>query len=454
MPTPLSDIGKMRELSEEEKKRINRIRFFEGGEAAELEKKYREKEKERQAGLTAISQSSGSQFQDPMALSDEDKSKVQRTRFWQGTIPALNREESIKQDNLKKASLNMLSGIGSQDEGNQMPTDQGQNYDTTRSQLFRLGLAEQPEVKAYLAEQERIKGIQSKQADIEKTKEQIETLADQLPEEYNVLRATLRTIVRSGTIEGVLADVLKNISEGGQGDVDLKQGIEKEGVLQQNRMDLENLKFEHDKALKGIEQSMRTQNEKNEKEKPLFKQFGANEKEQINDINKSFLLLDNVLGKIDKLDEGKIKGFITQLKKDKRVFTDPETQELATAYTMLTQSLMKQIQGSRPSDYDAIIFQTATGEKSYSKENMKAALKSIGSYAAANAGTFKNNMSKGYEVEPQRIEELFHPTANKYIKTGSFSDEETHKISSDDEYDKLPSGTEFIGPDGVKRRKP
>lgn len=147
---------------------------------------------------------------------------------------------------------------------------------------------------------------------------------------------------------------------------------------------------------------------------PIFEQLGQSDKDQINLINNSFGMLDRVAKKVEKLEPGKVEGFLRALRGEKEVLKDPELQSLFSAYTLLSQSLTKQIQGSRPSDYDALIFEKATGKRALSKENMIAALNEVGGFARDNFDSFVNGLSQGLRVDRGEIENLFLDVTRDY----------------------------------------
>jgi len=174
------------------------------------------------------------------------------------------------------------------------------------------------------------------------------------------------------------------------------------------------LSFKSDLERKTLAEKELRDRKKTENQ-PIFDTLSEKEKTYVFDANSTFQNLDNVMSIVDKLDEGKLKGFIRAVQGKVEVLKDPEVQKLYSAYQMLTGAITKQIQGARPSDYDAIKYEMATGQRSISKENMKAALGMIGKYVSAQTNSVRNTISKGYSVEPSVIDGLFSDTVHRYL---------------------------------------
>jgi small-conductance mechanosensitive channel len=173
---------------------------------------------------------------------------------------------------------------------------------------------------------------------------------------------------------------------------------------------------EMEKLKSDIKQKEAAAEEEELKTSPLFTQMSEKEKTYVFDANSTFQNLDNVYRIVKKLDEGKLKGFIRAVQGKKEVLKNPEVQELYSAYQMLTGAITKQIQGARPSDYDAVKYEMATGQRAISKENMKTALDMIANYVAAQTNSVKRSLSVGYGFDENRVNDLFGNTAQKYLK--------------------------------------
>jgi hypothetical protein len=190
-------------------------------------------------------------------------------------------------------------------------------------------------------------------------------------------------------------------------------GLDKRKMdLQERQLDIAENKYqmEMDKLKKKVAEK---------KTAPLFEAMSEKEKTYVFDANSTFQNIDNVYRIVNGLDEGKLKGFIRAVQGKSEVLKDPEVQELYSAYQMLTGAITKQIQGARPSDYDAIKYEMATGQRAISKENMKAALDMISNYVAAQTNSVKRSLSKGYGFDPNKVDDLFGETANKYLNKES-----------------------------------
>jgi len=203
-------------------------------------------------------------------------------------------------------------------------------------------------------------------------------------------------------------------------------------------------------------------NEKKDKDdaskNPLFETFSEKEKTYFIDANSTFQNIENVRSIVKKLPKGKLNGFIRAVSGSKEVLKDPAIQKLYSSYQMLTGAITKMIQGSRPSDYDAIKYEMATGQRAISQENMEVALNMISDYISAQTNGTIQSLSAGYEVDAERMRKVLTPLSNKFLTeavTRKKKEPEIPTITTDAQFDALESGDEYIdGINNVKRTKP
>ncbi len=230
-----------------------------------------------------------------------------------------------------------------------------------------------------------------------------------------------------GSINQAGADLVRNALDAG--DV----GLAKE--MQRQMLDWDE-KMRREKVAAGQGAAAMVAKESARKDLPLYRQFTQSEKEKIENTNKSFNLIQSVKNEVNGLDPGKLSGFVRALQSGNEALISPELKKLSSLYTMLSQSLTKQIQGSRPSDYDAKIFEKATGKGAIGKENMIAALDAIAETAFMDANNFARTVAKGYDVDIEKVQNLYDNNVWKYGQENEGAGDRPRNLT-DEEWEEL-----------------
>jgi hypothetical protein len=114
--------------------------------------------------------------------------------------------------------------------------------------------------------------------------------------------------------------------------------------------------------------------------------------------------LERVFANINKIPENKISAVKTAIIKDKLpVLIDPELQGLKTSLEMFIQGLVKENQGSRPSDYDRKVISDAVGNVAAGKLTFEAGLAEVQQILNAKRKNLYNVVLEGYDTDISSI---------------------------------------------------
>lgn len=109
-------------------------------------------------------------------------------------------------------------------------------------------------------------------------------------------------------------------------------------------------------------------------------------------------------------------GVVRSLRMKSEYLKDPELARLGTAYGLLTSTLLRQFQGSRPSDFDYKIWETITGARAVTADNMLSALNYTHQYVLRNIYQNIKKWSVGYDIPENKLWKMIGLTPEEVAK--------------------------------------
>jgi len=143
-----------------------------------------------------------------------------------------------------------------------------------------------------------------------------------------------------------------------------------------------------------------------DKSKPLFEVMSESNKSQVEGMANVGTQIDNVKSIVQGLKPGYNEGVWRKMRLSSEFLRDEELQKLSTAYGLLTATLLKQFQGSRPSDFDYKMWEIITGKAAVTPGNMLASLDYAKNYSKQDKQAKLKLWSKGYGRPIAEFEEL------------------------------------------------
>lgn len=136
---------------------------------------------------------------------------------------------------------------------------------------------------------------------------------------------------------------------------------------------------------------------------PLYKILSANDESAADAMSSIPDQIAGVRQLVEKLPKDYASGVWRKARMISEYTKTPELAELGTAYNLLTSSLLKQFQGSRPSDFDYKIWRMVTGAEAVTPINMIKSLNYIENYAAKDREKKIKRWAKKYELPESEV---------------------------------------------------
>lgn len=369
MPSKLNSLSRLggsrsKKDQDEKLKKYRRRSIWLGSDTAEKLQRREESEAERSAGLSAIAdiQSGMSRAEGPEAeaargkldaiaqlKANREKLRAQGDEEGALAMPAVRLDRSL-------ADTTALARTSPEDV-----------YSQGRKSLFAQGLAEQPEVAAFLNEQEGQRASQAKAEQMEKVAVAANSLADQLPEgEGNdLLRAIIRTAAETpGVMQKVLEGAYDQLGDIGKDVEATTQNIREEGVEQEGRIDLEDKKQEGGINLELLKQKGRIALEElRQKGKKDSSGKTAKEVKGLMDLEKAF---DQLEGQHNNIWTGPVGGTI-----GKANITGVERAAFNSTRAYVLKTIARAFEGARMSDIDMTFYDKMVPKGTNTKKQFK-----------------------------------------------------------------------------------